>query len=187
MSPRPIEFPIGGISDGIVRLRLASDSDADRITAIVQDPEITRWTTIPAGQTVGGTREWMQRGMAGMATGSDLALVIANAETGEPAGTIGLHEINRATQRAVAGYVIAREARRKGLGRRALGLICRFAFEDLRLARVEVAIEPQNLPSRALAESVGFREEGLLRSYMPIAGERRDMLIYGLLPGDLRA
>ena len=104
----------------------------------------------------------------------------------QPLGTIGLHEINRATERAVAGYVLAREARGKGLGQRALTLLCRFAFTELRLARVEVTIEAENAASRATAESVGFREEGHLRSYMRIAGQRRDMVMYGLLPGDLR-
>jgi len=186
MSPRPIEVPLDGLSDGVVRLRLAADSDVERITAIVHDREVIRWTTIPAGQTQNGTREWMQRGMAGLASGSDLALVIADAASDEPIGTIGLHEIHRAAERATAGYVLAREARGRGLGRRALRLLCAYAFDDLRLARVEVTIEAQNAASRATAASVGFREEGVLRSYMPIAGERRDMLMYGLLPDDLR-
>lgn len=179
-------MPVDGLSDGVVRLRLGTDADVERVTAIVQDPEIVRWTTIPVGQTSPQTREWMQRGMAGMATGTDLSLVITSADSDEPLGTIGLHEINRATERAVCGYVMARESRRKGLARRALRLICAHAFEELRLARVEVTIEASNLASRATAESVGFREEGVLRSYMRIAGERRDMVMYGLLPGDLK-
>jgi len=186
MSPRPIEVPVEGLSDGVVRLRLGSDADVPRLTAIVQDPEITRWTTIPEGQTQSATKEWMHRGMAGMATGTDLALVISDARSDEPIGTIGLHEINRATERAVAGYVLARESRGTGLGRRALRLLCEFAFRELRLARVEVTIEESNAASRATAESIGFKEEGLLRSYMRIAGQRRDMLMYGLLPDDLK-
>ena len=119
--------------------------------------------------------------------GSDLSLVITDALSDEPLGTIGLHEINRATERAVAGYVLAHESRGKGLGRRALRLLCEFAFRELRLARVEVTIEKENAASRATAESVGFREEGVLRSYMRIAGQRRDMMMYGLLREDLRA
>jgi RimJ/RimL family protein N-acetyltransferase len=87
----------------------------------------------------------------------------------------------------VAGYVLAHEARGNGYARRALRLLCAFAFDDLQLARVEVTIEAENRASRATAEAVGFREEGFLRSYMRIAGERRDMLMYGLLPGDLEA
>jgi [ribosomal protein S5]-alanine N-acetyltransferase len=186
LSPRPIEVPVEGLTDGTVRLRLPADSDLDRITEFVQDPEVIRWTTIPAGQTRKGMREWMQRGMAGLASGSDLAFVVAEVGTDEPIGTIGLHEINRATERATAGYVLAREHRGKGHGRRALRLLCAFAFDGLKLARVEVTIEAENAPSRAIAEAVGFREEGALRSYMRIAGERRDMLMYGLLPSDLR-
>ena len=50
-----------------------------------------------------------------------------------------------------------------------------------------MTIEPENAASRATAESVGFVQEGLLRSYMTIAGVRRDMLMYSLLPGDLHA
>ncbi|HYH61574.1 MAG TPA: hypothetical protein VD766_06875, partial [Solirubrobacterales bacterium] len=61
MSPRPIEVPVEGLSDGVVRLRLGSDADVPRLTAIVQDPEITRWTTIPEGQTQSATKEWMHR------------------------------------------------------------------------------------------------------------------------------
>ena len=186
MSPRPIEVPVEGLTDGVVRLRLGTDLDVERITAFVQDPEVIRWTTIPAGQDAEATRHWIQRGMAGLAMGSDLALVIADANTDEPLGTIGLHEINRATERAVAGYVLAHEARGRGLAQRSLKLLCAFAFDQLRLARVEVTIEEGNAASRATAEAVGFRKEGVLRSYMRIAGERRDMLMYGLLPGDLR-
>jgi len=187
LSPQPIEVPVEGLTDGVVRLRLGSEVDVERITAFVQDPEIVRWTTIPPGQDADLTRNWMQRGSAGLAVGSDLALVIADAATDEPIGTIGLHDINRGAERAVAGYVLAPEARGKGFARRALRLLCAFAFDELGLSRVEVTIEAENGASRATAESVGFREEGLVRSYMRIAGERRDMLMYGLLPGDLRA
>jgi [ribosomal protein S5]-alanine N-acetyltransferase len=81
---------------------------------------------------------------------------------------------------------VAPWARGQGVAARALRLLCRFGFDQLRLARVEVTIEPENTASRATAEAVGFREEGLLRSYLTIAGARRDMLMYSLLPADLQ-
>jgi RimJ/RimL family protein N-acetyltransferase len=185
LSPRPIEFPVEGISDGAVRLRLPSDADVPRIVEACRDPEVSRYTTVPSPYHPSHTVEWMQRGMAGIAAGTDLHTVIAEADGEDVLGTISLHEINRAAGRCVAGYLTAPWARRRGVAARALHLLCRFAFDDLRLARVEVTIEPGNAPSRATAESVGFREEGLLRSYMSVAGARRDMLMYSLLPGDL--
>ena len=63
-------------------------------------------------------------------------------------------------------------------------LICGFAFADLGLRRIELWIEPENRASLAVAEAAGFVREGLLRSFMVIAGERRDMLMYSRLADD---
>jgi RimJ/RimL family protein N-acetyltransferase len=186
LSPRPIEFPVEGLSDGIVRLRLPADGDIPRIVEACRDPEVSRYTTVPSPYQPSHTVEWMHRGLAGLAAGTDMHTVIAEDDGSDVLGTISLHEINRNANRCVAGYLTAPWARRRGIAGRALSLICAFAFDELRLARVEVTIEPGNAASRATAESVGFREEGLLRSYMSIAGARRDMLMYSLLPGEIR-
>lgn len=186
MSPRPIEFPVQGLSDGEVHLRVPADADVPRLVEACRDPLVARYTTVPPNYQPSHTVEWMQRGMAGLAGGTDLHTVIADAVTGDVLGTISLHEINRSSGRAVAGYLTAPWARGRGVARRALLMICEFGFTELRLERIEVTIEPENAASRAAAEAVGFREEGLLRSYLPIAGARRDMLMYSLLPGELR-
>jgi RimJ/RimL family protein N-acetyltransferase len=185
--PRPIEFPVEGLTDGVVRLRLPADADVPRIVEACRDPEVSRYTTVPTNYQPHHTTEWMQRGLAGLAAGTDVHTVIAAADDSDVFGTISLHEINRTASRCVAGYLIAPSARRRGFASRALRLVCAYAFEELHLARVEVTIEPENHASRATAQSVGFREEGLLRSYLHIAGARRDMLMYSLLPGDMDA
>ena len=187
MSPRPLEFPVEGLTDGAIRLRLPADSDVPRLVEACRDPQVRRFTTVPADYRPGHTVEWMQRGMAGLAAGTDVHTVIAAVDDGDALGTISLHEINRNTGRGVAGYLTAPWARGAGVAVRALTLICEYAFSEVRLDRVEVTIEPENAASRATAEAVGFHEEGLLRSYMAIAGARRDMLMYSLLPEDLRA
>jgi RimJ/RimL family protein N-acetyltransferase len=186
LSPRPIEFPVEGLSDGVIRLRLPADADVPRIVEACRDPEVARYTTVPSPYQPSHTIEWMQRGLAGLASGTDVQTVIAEAsDSADVLGTMGLHDVNRNVGRCVAGYLVGPWARRRGVATRALRLLCGFAFDELRLARVEVTIEPDNVPSRATAETVGFREEGMLRSYMTIAGARRDMLMYSLLAGDL--
>jgi [ribosomal protein S5]-alanine N-acetyltransferase len=65
-------------------------------------------------------------------------------------------------------------------------LICGYAFGELDVKRIELWIDPENKPSLGVAEALGFTREGLLRSFMPIRGQRRDMLMYSLLPGELR-
>jgi [ribosomal protein S5]-alanine N-acetyltransferase len=185
LSPRPIEFPVQGLTDGVVRVRLPADADVPRIVEACRDPEVSRYTTVPSPYQPPHTVEWMQRGLAGLAAGTDVQAVIADADGGDVLGTISLHEINRAASRCVAGYLVGPWARQRGVAARALYVMCGFAFDDLRLARVEVTIEPGNTASQATAEAVGFQEEGLLRSYMTVAGARRDMMMYSVLPGDL--
>jgi RimJ/RimL family protein N-acetyltransferase len=51
--------------------------------------------------------------------------------------------------------------------------------------RLEVLVQPQNEASLALAERVGFRREGLMRSHSVIRGRRVDMVMLALLRGEL--
>ena len=182
MSPRPIAFPVEGLTDGVVRLRLPADSDVEAIVEMCRDPAIQRYTTVPPDYHPSHALEWIQRGQAGVAAGTDLHVVITDSNDDSPLGTISLHEINRPASRCVSGYFVAPWARGRGVATRALILITAFAFDELRLARVEVTIEPENEASHRVAQAAGFTREGLLRSYMPVAGKRRDMVMYSLLP-----
>jgi len=63
----------------------------------------------------------------------------------------------------------------------ALRLMLVFAFERLRLHRVEAACLPTNVPSRGLLAKSGFREEGYARKYLCIDGTWQDHVLYAQL------
>jgi RimJ/RimL family protein N-acetyltransferase len=70
---------------------------------------------------------------------------------------------------------------------RALGLLCQYALGELNIERLELITDPDNRASQRVAEKVGFRREGVLRSQMLHPdGRRRDSVIFSLLPGELR-
>lgn len=48
------------------------------------------------------------------------------------------------------------------------------------LHRLEATVRPENVPSRRVLEKLGFREEGLFRRYLDVAGAWRDHLCYAL-------
>jgi [ribosomal protein S5]-alanine N-acetyltransferase len=80
--------------------------------------------------------------------------------------------------------------RRRGVASRAVRLLCAFAFAfaELDVERLEAYIEPDNLASRRVVESLGFSEEGVARAReLTVSGERRDMVVYSLLPAELEA
>jgi ribosomal-protein-alanine N-acetyltransferase len=185
LSPRPIAFPVEGLDDGVVRLRLLAESDLPDIVEAVQDPEIPRWTTVPQPYGNEEARQWRRVSATGIEAGTDLATLIVSATGDDLLGAAGIHGIDPASGRCSAGYWVAAEARGRGVAARAMRLLCAYAFDELGVKRIELWIDPENKNSLGVAESVGFTREGLLRSFMPIHGRRRDMLMYSLLPDEL--
>ena len=181
---RAIEFPVEGLSDGVVRLRLMTEADIPTVVEAVQDPEIPRFTTVPEEYGEQEARHWQRMATTGLSAGTELATVIVDPDDGRLLGAVGLHNVSPETGRCSAGYWVAAGERGRGVARRGLALLCRFAFDDLSVQRIELWIEPANPASQRVAESVGFSREGLLRSFMQVGGRRRDMLMYSLLPGD---
>lgn len=180
-----VSFPEAGLTDGIVGLRLMQEADVAAVSAACQDPEIQRWTTVPSPYSERDARDWMRSSRAEFDAGAGVhALIIASSPAGgeEVVGAVGVSAIDPFTRRCQGGYWIAAPARGSGYAARALVLLAEFAFDALGVARIELWIEPLNTGSRAAAERAGFRREGLMRSFMPISGERRDMLMYALLP-----
>jgi RimJ/RimL family protein N-acetyltransferase len=185
LSPAPIAFPVEGLSDGVVRLRLMAEDDVPAIVEAVQDPEIPRWTRVPDPYGEDDARQWHRTATTGIGAGTDLPTLIVDADDDRLLGAVGLHNLDPETGRCSAGYWVAAPERGRGVAVRALRLLCGYAFDDLGAQRIELWIEPANAPSLRVAEGVGFHREGLLRSFMPIREARRDMLMYSLLPGDL--
>jgi [ribosomal protein S5]-alanine N-acetyltransferase len=72
----------------------------------------------------------------------------------------------------------------RGLMTEAVGVLAAWAFEKLKLHRIEAACLPENVPSIRLLEKVGFSLEGRARSYLCIAGRWSDHLLWALLADD---
>ena len=71
-----------------------------------------------------------------------------------------------------------------GFRREATGALLEHCFTTLGTHRVEAHIEPGNTASIRLADRLGFRQEGLMRDWLFVAGQPRDMLLYALLRPD---
>jgi len=86
---------------------------------------------------------------------------------------------------ASAGYWVAESVAGQGIMPLALAAACDHAFLGLGLHRVEVNIRPENTASLRVVEKLGFRDEGLRRRYLHIAGEWRDHRSFALTSEDL--
>ena len=69
----------------------------------------------------------------------------------------------------------------KGYMHEALQSLLEFAFEAMKLRRLEADVDPRNKPSIKTLERLGFQREGYLRERWHVAGEIQDAYFYGLL------
>jgi RimJ/RimL family protein N-acetyltransferase len=53
------------------------------------------------------------------------------------------------------------------------------------VARLEAFIEPWNIGSIRVAEAAGFQREGLMRSFAPLGGIRKDAFLYAKITDDV--
>jgi ribosomal-protein-alanine N-acetyltransferase len=100
---------------------------------------------------------------------------------GKLAGEITLSSIQRGPfQNGFVGYWVDRAMAGRGLAPEATVAVLRFAFEDLALHRIEVAIVPRNSASRRVVEKLELREEGVALRYLEIDGRWEDHVRYAI-------
>ena len=154
----PPNPPLG---DDVIRLRPFRAEDAPDVTAACQDPEIQRWIPIiPVPYTEVHARGYILMTLQAWNDGTGYEFAIADAATDRFLGSIGLHLGSNPRSHAI-GYLVAPEARGRGIATRALRLVTRWAFERLAIQRLALWTLPGNVASQAVAEKAGFRYEGL--------------------------
>ncbi len=180
-----IVLPGEPLVDGVTALRPWRDRDLPALVAACQDPEIARWTRVPANYGEADARAYLLARYDLALAGESAAFAIVDAGAGQLLGSISLMRIAWTDRRAEVGYWLAREARGHGHATRAVQLICRWAAQTLGLERIDLLAATGNLPSQRVAERCGFVHEAILRSYLRGRGsdERQDMVAYGLLTG----
>ena len=131
--------------------------------------------------TEAGQREAVEALLAQRAAGTAVPLVILD-RSGAIAGTLTLASIIRgAFQSCSVGYWLAEGAQGQGLATDALRAAAELAFGELRLHRVQAETLTHNLRSQRVLHRAGFERYGEARSYMHIAGEWQDNVLYQLL------
>ncbi|MBA2525330.1 MAG: GNAT family N-acetyltransferase [Pyrinomonadaceae bacterium] len=102
-------------------------------------------------------------------------------------GSINLSQISRGGfQSAYLGYFMGELYSEQGYMTEAMQLMLRYAFEHLRLHRIEANVQPENTASLALVKRAGFVREGYSRRYLKVCGRWRDHERWAILAEDWR-
>jgi RimJ/RimL family protein N-acetyltransferase len=180
-----LRFPVPPLAGDAVRLRPWTGADVPAVVRAFGDPVMRRFSWRTAPYTEADARHHLAGQEAARVRGEALDLAVVSSD-GAVLGGVSLHEVRLHLGCAAVGYWLAPEARGRGAATEAIRLLARWAFAELGLARLELTCGPDNEASQRVAERCGFTREGLLRSHVPFQGARRDSVLYGLLPGELR-
>jgi [ribosomal protein S5]-alanine N-acetyltransferase len=113
---------------------------------------------------------------------------ICRVEDGAIVGSINLSQIFRGGfQNAYLGYHVGAPYARQGCMTEAHQLMLRYAFENLKLHRLEANIRPANVASIALVMRAGFVREGFSRRYLKVCGRWRDHERWAIIAEDWKS
>lgn len=158
--------------DGFV-LRPLRESDAPAYAAAFRDdPELGRLLGVDADHDEDAARERV---------GRDSELAIADPQTDAFWGWLMLHSHSERDRRCEVAFWLAPGARGRGVGSGAVRLLVSWAMRELDLLRVEMTTTRDNAAVDALARTLGFTREGLLRKRNVERGQRVDVVFYGVL------
>jgi RimJ/RimL family protein N-acetyltransferase len=170
----------------VTRLRRAERQDARFFASWTNDPAMR--STIGREQPT--TVEIEENRLTALVAAGDHQYMIEAKDDGgnwRVIGAVGLHSVHAIVRSAWLGVMIGdTRLQGKGLGTDAVRAVCRHAFDDLGLHKVELDVLADNARAIRCYEKVGFKSEVLKRGAMFKEGVFKDELRMGLLREDLR-
>jgi RimJ/RimL family protein N-acetyltransferase len=172
-----LPVPDGLERDGIALRRLRARDAGPFAAAFKDDRSLGTMIGAEEDPTEGSVRRFIARQPGLRARGEFLGLAVTDATKRPFLGHVMLHTVAWRHQRAEVGYWLAPQARGHGVGKAAVGLLVDWAFTHLDLHRIEITTTPDNAAARALAESLGFTAEAVMRERNLQRGRRVDVLL----------
>lgn len=169
------------IEGGIV-VRPFRKHDASELFAltVANRDALSGWLAwVPSITSVEDTREYLRASERSAL--EHRAFVCGVFDNGPLVGAIELHDIDWVNRFAKIGYWLDRGHQGRGIMTHAARALVEYAFDALDLNRVEIRAAAENTRSRAVAERLNFRLEGILRKRVLLHGKFQDFAVYGAL------
>ena len=139
-----------------LRLRRFQHDDVEALWQAGQAEDIGRYTSIAWPFTRAAAELLIAEAEAGWQAGSMARFAIVGMPEERVVGTVSLLHIYTERGDAEVGYWLGVAGRGRGLARRAVALICDWAFQSLGLQRLHLMADLDNEASQAVALACGF-------------------------------
>jgi ribosomal-protein-serine acetyltransferase len=168
-------------------LRPVDGSDVEELDALVRAnrDHLAPWMPWAGDAGRANTETFLRTAQEQAAAGNGQQFAIT--DRGRIVGIIGFHYINRQQRSTSLGYWLAASAQGHGTVTLAVSTLVDHAFDAWQLHRVEIRVAVGNARSRAIAERLGFAEEGLIRDGERFGDRYVDLVVYSVLEPEWRA
>lgn len=142
------------------------------------------WTHIPIGPF--DSAEALGETMGAVAGAHNWkTYLIRDAKTGAPLGMASYMRIRPADGSIEVGCIVySKDLQRTPAATETMYLMMRHVFDDLGYRRYEWKCNYENAASKAAAERLGFKFEGVFRQDMVMKGRNRDTAWYSVIDGE---
>lgn len=172
-----------------LNLRLVNKSDLHAIHALLIIPETDRFNTLGLPENIDVTRtilkSWLKDNKK--KTETNYTFVIENKLNNNFIGLFGLNLGRAIYKKGEVWYKILPEYWDEGFATESLQRILNFAFNDLKLHRIEAGCAVENNASYKVMEKVGMQKEGVCRKVLPLENGWSDTFEYAILDTDKRS
>jgi ribosomal-protein-alanine N-acetyltransferase len=161
-------------------LRYARSHDAERLFEIASDPAVTRFFSWGPYTSLDQPQSYIASLEGKRERGELLDFLIVHHEDG-PIGVTGLSELARRDRRATVGSWFGHHWWGSGANLESKALIAALAFRRLGMDRLTAWANTRNGRSQVALERVGFRREGVLRSWHRHGDRLHDVVVFGMV------
>jgi RimJ/RimL family protein N-acetyltransferase len=169
-------------------LRPPTLKDAEDIAANANNLEVSRYLAlVPYPYRAKDARDFIKlRRKKAKHNPYNFGIILKHS--GKLVGMIGLTGLDKFSGKAEVGYWLGKKYWRQGITEEALRAIVKFAFQKIKLVRLEAGALVENKASANLLKKVGFRKEGLKRkgARPKSTSKWHDTYIFGLLRSDVK-
>jgi len=180
-------IPYSTLSNGKIILRPFQTEDCPKLYEAVRESleDLMPWMSwAHEGYSQAEAQSYIALTRVRWNEGAMFSFAVASPKRGEILGGCSLSHIHPVYFFCNLGYWVRTSQRGHGYAMEAARLAARFAFEKVRLARVEVVVAVGNEASLKVAEKIGAHREGVLRNRIVVRGKMHDAVMFSFVPQD---
>jgi diamine N-acetyltransferase len=165
-------------------LRALEPEDLDILYEWENNPELWKYGSTLMPYSKFALRDYLTNSLQGIMHSRQLRLMAIEKKTRTAVGTVDLYDYDPIHQRAGIGILVDVPCQRKGFGTDMLLLTAAYAFNILHLNQLYAHIPVSNTISFNLLSKCGYKQSGILKSWLKTSNGFEDVHLMQLVTGD---